>query len=313
MKVDHEKSLKKQIQISESMKTFRRGLKTNKIFLNDFANLLYVNNSKVFIDNKLRIYYFQPVLIENAVNTLESISLCCKEGHFADANTLIRKFRDDLLLFVFILFITDKRHIFNEEDLSYLKFNHDVKQNVERFLNLRINEKLDENENAVFGWFNNTISDQPRNVRNKLGFENYMKTFKSDPKVVKFLTDYDLQEYWDKLSPKLNNFVHNNGIHFTEQNIITRNYQVINSQLKELNDDISFVCSFFLILIIVFDPSLIRSTDYDDYRDLGLEPIENSQFFIPRFIQKYIDSNVSMLHPELKEFLKANKYGMMIK
>jgi hypothetical protein len=61
------------------------------------------------------------------------------------------------------------------------------------------------------------------------------------------------------------------------------------------------------------ESSLISSTDYIDHLDGGLEPPENSQYFIANFIQDFIDTKVIKLHPALKQYLKENNnHGMKI-
>lgn len=59
------------------------------------------------------------------------------------------------------------------------------------------------------------------------------------------------------------------------------------------------------------DSTLISSTDYINHLDCNLEPPEDSQYFIASFIQDFIDSKVSKLHPELKQYLKDNNINGM--
>ncbi len=50
-----------------------------------------------------------------------NIKLCCSIGSFSDANTLIRKLRDDLIQYAYILSIINLRKAFIEDDLKNLK------------------------------------------------------------------------------------------------------------------------------------------------------------------------------------------------
>ena len=76
---------------------------------------------------------------------------------------------------------------------------------------------------------------------------------------------------------------------------------------------LDFVTCFFLVLLILVKPNLIGSTDYIDYFDIGVEPPDNSQYWIAPFVQEFIEEYVSKINSELKVFPKYNnKYGMLI-
>lgn len=129
----------------------------------------------------------------------------------------------------------------------------------------------------------------------------------------KILIDYHLQNYWEILRKKLNNYIHNNGSQFTVHNLIKYNNEHLEIFFKNINIRISYIVTFFLVLIIMIQGSLISSTDYTDYLDMRLKPPKNSQYEIAKFVQEYIDKKVIKLHPDLKQYLKDNNcYGMNI-
>ena len=148
----------------------------------------------------------------------------------------------------------------------------------------------------------------------KLSFENYMKYLKQNDSITKILHDYKLQDYWESLRRKLNNYVHNNGLQFTSHNLIKDHTKSLDIYLKNINIRTSYIITLFLVLIIMTEGALISSTDMIDYLDCGLEPPEDCQYDIAPFVQKYIDKKVVEIHPELKQYLKDNNnYGMKIK
>ena len=214
--------------------------------------------------------------------------MCSSLGNFADANTLIRKLRDDLLLYVFIISNTNKR----------------------RFTS---NSNLTDDEKAVEAWLNNTVKELDNKIKKKLSYENYMKYLKQDPNIEKILKSYQLENYWSYLTTKLNDYVHNNGLQFTLHNVIKSNITHININLINVNIRTSFIITFFLILILMTESSLLSSGDAIDYLEEDLEIPEGCQYEIAPFIQKYIDEKVIKIHPELKQFLKDNNsHGMTI-
>jgi len=184
---------------------------------------------------------------------------------------------------------------------------------VSSILNLQFNNTLTEDEQAVIAWFNNSVSDLQRPIRKKLEFENYMKVLKQNDNINQILTEYNLQEYWETLRKRLNNYVHNNGISFASHNITAAIDKNLRAHLKEINIQTTYVASFFLVLLLMIESSLISSTDYIDHLDCNMQPPEDSQYFIAPFVQDFIDKKVSKIHPELKEYLKdKNINGMRI-
>jgi hypothetical protein len=140
-----------------------------------------------------------------------------------------------------------------------------------------------------------------------------MEVLKKNENISQILSDYNLQEYWDVLRTTLNNYVHNNGTEFSTQNFVSVNDKNLGTHLEDTNIRASYVSSFFLVLLLMVESSLISSTDYIDHLDGGLEPPENSQYFIANFIQDFIDTKVIKLHPALKQYLKENNnHGMKI-
>lgn len=273
---------------SEEFKKFDLEFQQNSGFLDNLSKLIAISGRIImFISNK-GFYTINTALLENSIRTLESIKMCSSLGNFADANTLIRKLRDDLLLYVYIISITNKRRLTSNSDLT-------------------------DDEKAVEAWLNNTVKELDYKTKKKLGFDNYMKYLKKDPNIENILKSYQLDNYWSYLTTKLNDYVHNNGLQFTLHNVIKSNTTQININLLNINIRTSFIITFFLILILMTESSLLSSGDAIDYLEEDLDIPEGCQFEIAPFIQKYIDEKVIKIHPELKQFLKDNNsHGMTI-
>jgi hypothetical protein len=305
-------NLNSEIGETEVFKTFCEEYDQNIDFLDSFSTLLFINGRIISFVSEKNMHIINTALLENSINTLRSIRLCSSIGSFADANTLIRKLRDDLILYVYILDIANKRNPFIEDDLKELNTDSSEKF-LDSFLKLRFNSKLTEDEKAVDAWLSNTVHELPKNIKMKLSFENYMKCLKQNDSIVKILQDYKLQDYWESLRNKLNNYVHNNGLQFTSHNLIKVHNESLDIYLKNINIRTSYIITLFLVLIIMTEGALISSTDMIDYLDCGMEPPEDCQYDIAPFIQKYIDKKVVEIHPELKQYLKDNNsYGMKI-
>ncbi len=297
--------------INEKYKTFEIEFDNNIEFVANFSDLVSYSGRIISFISKEKMHIVNSTLLESAIQTLKSIKLCCSIGSFSDANTLIRKLRDDLLQYVYVLAIINRRKTFTQKSLGSLKMDS-VEEFTNGFLGLEFN-KLTDDEIAVEAWLSNKVSELPYNLRKKLEFGNYMKILKLDSNVNEILIEYKLHKYWEQLQTKLNNYVHNNGTQFSQHNLIKSNNPNLEIFLQNINIRTSYVVSFFLVLITMIESSLLCSGDIEDYLDLGIQPPENCQFEIAPFIQEYINRKVVTIHPELKEFLqKNNSHGMKI-
>lgn len=302
----------KQVNETEEYKVFANEIDYLINFFISFSELLFFNGRIISFISDKSIYTLNTNLIDSSVQTLRSIKQCCSIGCFSDANTLIRKLRDDLIQYVYILNIINSRNPFIEEDLKKIKTDN-PENFVNSFLSIRLNNNLTDDEKAISAWFSNTVSDLTRLLKRKLEFKNYMKVLKQNRYITKILKEYKLEEYWENLRERLNDYVHNNGAKFSAYNLIKANDKHLEIHLKNINIRTSYISSFFIVLILMIDSSLISSTDYIDHLECDLEPPDDSQYFIASFIQDFIDAKVSKLHPELKQFLKDNNnYGMKI-
>lgn len=302
----------RQIGETEEFKIFEEDIDYLAEFFNGLSELIFFNGRSISFFSDKEFYTLNTALIDSSAQTLKSIKLCCSIGSFSDANTLIRKLRDDLIQYTYILSIINLRKPFLEESIK--NFNTDSPEELaSSILNLQWNNTLTGDEQAITGWFRNTVSDLKGSIRNKLNFENYMVVLKQNANISQILTKYNLQEYWETLRKRLNNYVHNNGTSFSSHNFISVKDKNLKTHLKNINVRTSFVSSFFLVLLLMIESSLISSTDYIDHLDCDMEPPKDSQYLIASFVQDFIDKRVSKIHPELMQFLKDNNiHGMKI-
>lgn len=279
-------------------------------FFQSFSELIFYNGRIISFFTDKQIFFLNTYLIDSSAQTLRSIKLCCSIGSFSDANTLIRKLRDDLIQYAYILSIINSRKPFIEVDLKNLRVDN-PEEFVNSFSNIRINNVLTDDEKAVSAWFSNKVSDLERPIKRKLEFENYMKTLKKNQNIAQILQEYNLQEYWELLRRRLNDYVHNNGVKFASQNSIRENNLNLEVHFKNINIRTSYISSFFIVALLMIDSALISSTDYMDHLNCDITAPDDSQYFVASFIQSSIDKKVNGLHPELKEYLRNNNINGM--
>jgi len=296
---------------TEEFKKFELEFDSNIEFLQDFSNLISFSGRIISFITKEKVHIVHSVLIDSSVQTLKSIKFCCSNGSFSDANTLIRKLRDDLLLYAYILSITNQRKPFTENSLKNFKI--ETVEGLEKVIsNLEFTE-LTNDEKAVAAWLNNDVLELPNSIKKKLSFENYISVLKLNTNISDVLLKYKLDNYWEFLQRKLNNYVHSNGRQFSQHNIVKSYDSQLEIYFQNINIRTSYAVTFFVVLITMIESALLCSGDIEDYLDMGIDPPENCQYEIAPFIQEFIDKKVVALHPELKEYLKNNNsHGMKI-
>lgn len=301
-----------QIADLEKFKKFEIEFNSNIQFLQDFSNLVSYSGRIISFISPEKVHIVPSThILNSSIQSLRSIKNCCSTGSFADANTLIRKLRDDLLLYVYILSIINKRKTFTEDSLK--EFKMETEEDLIKGISGLTFTELNGDEKAVKAWLSNTVNELPHSVKKKLSFENYMSVLKQNPNVNDILLKYNLKHYWEFLRTKLNDYVHNNGFQFTQHNLIHSNNTNLEIYFQNINTRSSYVITFFLVLITMVESPLLCSGDIEDYLSLDIEPPENCQYEIAPFIQEFINKKVVPLHPELKEYLRNNNsHGMII-
>jgi hypothetical protein len=297
---------------TKEYKKFEFQFNNNIEFLQNFSNLISFSGRIISFISPEKVHIVPTTyMLDSSIKSLLSIRNCCSTGSFSDANTIIRKLRDDLLLYVYILSIINKRKTFTEDSLEKFKMDN-IEESISGFKGLEFNE-LNHDEKAVKAWLSNKVHELPYHIKKKLGYENYMKVLKQNKNVNEILLKYDLKKYWGFLQIKLNDYVHNNGILFSQHNLIKSNDSNLKIYLQNINTRTSYTITFFLILITMIESPLLCSGDIEDYLSLDIEPPDNCQYEIAPFIQEYINKKVIILHPELKDYLQNNNsHGMII-
>ncbi len=231
--------------------------------------------------------FFQSEHILAAANTLRSIDFCYHCGFISDAFVLLRKYRDDLLQYLFISNVLTEYN--QSSNCSISKTNDKLKHSVEAWLF----QLLDKND---------IISNSKRNkYKESFQYSSYSEHLKSH-----ILTKDIFEKYfplWDNNNKILNDFVHVNSINYISSNIPEKPSYFKSEFLPLLH----MITDVFLSCEILLEGYQIRSDDYTIYMNLGLTPPLNSQYWISDTIYQYIKKHFST---ELIHFLEKNKWKM---
>lgn len=239
-------------------------------FLDNLSFLIFSNGNIISISTGVNKAIIGTDLISSSIYTLNSIKAVSKYGSIADSYTLLRKYRDDLFLYLYFLEVDNKFNILSN-----------------------VTKKEEEN---IIKWNNNNLSD--------LDINEIFKYLGKNKKIFRMIKKYNLRDSWDELGKFLNNFVHSNGIDYVKKNYHENiDYKDEFKNLKSYLLEISLISITILILI---KPTFIASSDYIDNLDMGIEPENGSQYFIAPFIIEFIDKHLEDRFVNLKMFLKDN-------
>ena len=244
---------------------------TRQLFLNEFG-CLSVDRPFIICRNN-HILSLQMVLLSLEF-TAGSIISCCEFGCLADANTLLRKYRDDIFFYLYIV-IYDRN-----------KFEESVA------------DKIVEMENNIESWINNNLID--------LHIGDVLKTIAFFPEMHSVIKKYRLKSFIDRVGNRLNNFVHSNGVAYYNRGIIGYKSGELQREMRMILDDMSLITVSFLFLLTLCSPITIMSTDYVDCLDLSIEPPEGSQYWVAPFIVDFYKKNLDLIDKSCIDYLREN-------
>lgn len=245
---------------------------TKKFIYNfDFHNF----NRSCQMDREYYVFSIDNIL-NSAHRTLNSVQVCCENCNLADANTLIRKYRDDLFFYLYVLYVNSNSDILSEKEIS-------------------------KHEKNIIKWRKDNLKDL--NINEILIYIGKSSTAKEA------ISKHNLQKTLKKVNDDLNNFVHSNGKSF-----YNRSYQYylntnsIKENTEKIQYEIDYITSIFLFLLILIRGDYISSTYYIDNLEMGIEPIEGSQYFVAPFVSEYINTKMALVSKEWIKYLKDKSF-----
>lgn len=246
-------------------------LKEIELFLDDFG-CLSVDRPFIICRNN-HILSLQMVLLSLEF-TAGSIISCCEFGCLADANTLLRKYRDDIFFYLYI--IAYDRNKFEES----------------------VADKIVEMEKNIESWINNNLID--------LHIGDVLKTIALFPEMHSVIKKYKLKSFFDRVGNRLNNYVHSNGVAYYNRSVIGYKSGELQGEMKMILDDMNFITVSFLFLLTLCSPITIMSTDYVDCLDLSIKPPEGSQYWVAPFIVDFFKKNLDLIDKSCIDYLREN-------
>ncbi len=227
-------------------------------------------------------------------NTLKSILVCTKMGNFSDANILLRKYRDNLFQWLFII---DSIEIIDGKKLDEILGVEPGDESSD--------QSVDSLCDALLSWFQDL--ELSKNWRKEyFDITPYLDWFMMNS-LVKTCFDNYLKPTWEYLGADLNNYTHGNGKKFLiSNNIQAYSNEIITDQVEGLIDRVWKTTACFLSILILNQPLYLMSSNYIDHFGNRITVPEDSQYWIEPIFQNFFGLYITQIHPDLKKFLKEN-------
>lgn len=253
------------------------------------------------------VYILSCETMMSVTKTLENIDFCCRRGTYSDAYLLIRKVRDDLMQYIFLQNVIKNKNN-NEEDI-FCQQPEFMSEIMKEAAPLSESGKEDKDAiQAVKGWIDNSLEEDYNSKLKRKFFDTskYKSYLLRNNKKTQYILETYFTDKWNIEDRVLNNYVHANG-----KKYISDNYKYHDNKGEKdiaVIGTIQDIADLFLSLLAVIDSTKFRSSDYSDALGMGVEPIENSQYWVCPIILEYV---YKRLDKSLIAYICNNdEYGM---
>lgn len=240
-------------------------------FLDEFGFLMFGRDFVFVASEENTIFFSLSSVMISLELTMGSIIACCESACIADANTLLRKYRDDLFFYLYI-------SVYESLD--------------------KCSEKAKTMATKIIRWLNNDLAN--------FHIDQVLKAIASAPQLSDAVMKYNLKESFQKIGAALNSYVHSNGYAYYNRNANTYKGNELSAELKKLEENVRYMTIVFLLLLVFCSPLSIMTTDYIDFLEVNETPSENSQYWVAPFVDQFIKENISLIDMNCLDYLREN-------
>lgn len=255
------------VQHHNKAKDFVAKVYSIRSFINDLAFLMSDRDYRLFQDDTQYRAYSINTILRSATHTLCSVASCLNLGNIADTYMLIRKYRDDLFTYLYLL--PNNETIF---------------------------DKVKKEEKNATAWLRSELKD--------LTLGQMLKSIADDVICFDAVQKFQLRNFTDNISNTLNNYTHSNGIAYYNYLVDEQLEKTFIKQIDEMTEILEKCTCYFVFLLILKAPFLVGSTDYEDCLECGINPPDNTKQSCVPFVQIFIDEHRAIFGVEMIEYLK---------
>lgn len=246
-------------------------LKEIQIFLGQYGFLTFRRSGILWFSNQKPVLFSTNNVMTSLELTMGSIIACCEDACIADANTLLRKYRDDIFFYLYIYACNSLEA--NSSQAKKMKF-------------------------QIEKWLNNNLKD--------FFISDVLKDITTIPKINDVVTKYNLKDSFKNIANTLNNYVHSNGYAYYNRNVNSYKPGKLLLELKHIGEVTKYTTMVFLLLLIICSPTSVMSEDYMDYLDFNDIPPKESEYWVATFVEDFVKKNISIIDKNCLHYLRQN-------
>lgn len=261
------------MELFESQVAKDKEYQSHKIFtlldsLIEFYNTVYMSGPD-FLTNGVQssMLNIDKVVCGSLAGTLDSVKVALKLGRINDAYALLRKYHDGIITVIYInVYIVENYSIDNFviEKIQNWVKNNQILPSSKKMLNA---------------------------IRNHKPLENLEKLF-----------DFDGQYY--QIRRLLNGNTHYNKLYYLWLN---NNMIYIPNRTEELDNLYDYTLHLFIFhfaYMYSLNPHYMMSSDYIDALDSGMQPEEDSQYWVAPYVKDVFEKYIVTIRPDIAEYMK---------
>lgn len=262
-----------------------------------------------FLNTKKRIIC-TSIGMDASLYSLKGIKSLCEIGDIVDSFTLLRKIRDNLYLDLFFISESLNNKPKNYElsksfsDMTQEEMIEEIIKYVSAALE---EEEKNKNIQSISNWFDDKYSSQQAKESKVayFSFAAFKKNIEGKSNIIKECHELYLNKIFRELNNGLNNYVHSNGPSFASNDKINMSKDLFIKTISDLLIFLDMVKRVFLIDLYFIDSTVFQTDDYVDALDMGLTPIDGSQYnAICQIVEEF--EEIDKDDHELYNYLKNN-------
>ena len=257
-----------------SWEMFLNELRYTREFIDNLCYLVFGRDMNVIYTNIGLSPVYSNHILQSAAQTLQSAIVCAEYGNLADVHLLIRKYRDDLFFYLYIIIACNSNDFFTDE-------------------------KTNKKQQNIKLWNQNELSN--------LNISTVLKEISRFDKCTLFIEKYKLKDSFTRMGKKLNDYTHGNGRSY--YNRLHSNYYA--DEIDVLANDLKYMLNYisisFVFILLLLHPEYIVATDYFDAFNTSTVPDKKSKYWVAPFVREFIERYKSILDESALDYLRETK------
>lgn len=235
----------------------------------EFYDILSFTMGSFMSHGTQTILNFESHTFSSMKGTLDSISLTLKAGMINDSYALLRKYYDSVIVSGYVP--------------AYLQEHFNIDNFIVKEIDDWVHGKMNLPSNRVM-----------------------MPYLRNYPKLASVNALLEKDDRYKKLRNRCNDHMHFNSFYYLMINDRELHDENRIKFLNVLAKDLDNIFILHFMYTFTLNEHYMSSTDHSDYMDMGMEPPEDSQYYVAGFIQDIFDNYVKPNRMDLATELKSN-------